>query len=135
VITPAMLRLRSAPTRVRLLQLRYAERATFAEDARVVVRHGRFDECRASSCPASPAARTCSRPRPRRPPARRRWLTGLHDIRDLAVFSDMTYEAFVKRLDPIVGQQRQAGVWEFPHPLFDVWLPDAQAARQRERDS
>jgi hypothetical protein len=135
VITRAILRLRSAPTRVRLLQLRYAELATFAEDARVIVRDGRVDAVQGLSCPASPAARTCSRPRPRRPPARRRWLTGLHDIRDLTVFSDMTSEAFVKRLDPIVGQQRQADVWEFPHPLFDVWLPDAQAAWQRERDS
>ena len=39
----------------------------------------------------------------------------------------MPYEAFVKRLDPIVDQQRQAGVWELPHPWFDAWLPDDQA--------
>jgi len=32
-----------------------------------------------------------------------------------------------RREAPVVEQQRQAGVWQLPHPWFDVWLPDGQA--------
>jgi FAD/FMN-containing dehydrogenase len=128
VITRAILRLRSAPARVRLLHLLYGDLGTFMADARAVVRDGRFDTVQGFVVPGVAGGwayqlevTTSSAV------SEGTLLTGLHDIRDLAAFSDMTYEAFVKRLDPIVEQQRQTGVWDLPHPWFDVWLPDAQA--------
>lgn len=41
--------------------------------------------------------------------------------------TDMSYAAYAQRLDPVVEQQRQAGIWQIFHPWFDVWLPDGQA--------
>jgi FAD/FMN-containing dehydrogenase len=128
VITRAIVRLRPAPARVRLLHLSYEDLGTFAADARAVVRDGRFDTVQGFVVPGAAGgwaylleATTSS------DADEETLLAGLHDIRDLAAFSDMTYEAFVKRLDPIVDQQRRAGVWELPHPWFDAWLPDDQA--------
>jgi FAD/FMN-containing dehydrogenase len=128
VIMRAIVRLRPAPARVRLLHLSYEDLRAFAADARAVVRDGRFDTVQGFVVPGAAGdwaylleATTSS------DAGEETLLAGLHDIRALAAFSDMTYEAFVKRLDPIVDQQRRAGVWELPHPWFDAWLPDDQA--------
>src|SRR5918997_6172129 len=128
VITRAIVRLRPAPAHVRLLHLSYGDLGTFAADARAVVRDGRFDTVQGFVVPGAAGgwaylleATTSSGA------DEETLLTGLHDIRDLATVGHMTYEAFVKRLDPIVDQQRQSGVWALPHPWFDAWLPDEQA--------
>ncbi len=54
VITRAVVRLRPAPARVRLFDLLYVDLATFAVDARAVVRDGRFDTVQGLAVP-SPA--------------------------------------------------------------------------------
>jgi cytokinin dehydrogenase len=128
VMTRAIVGLRPAPARVRLFDLRYEDLATFAADARAAVRDGRFDTVQGFVVPGVAGGWTYLLEATTSSAAgEQTLLAGLHDIRDLAVVGDMTYEAFVTRLDPIVDQQRQAGVWELPHPWFDAWVPDAQA--------
>jgi FAD/FMN-containing dehydrogenase len=128
VITRAVVRLRPAPPRVRLFNLLYVELATFAADARKVVRDGRFDTVQGFVVPSVAGGwayllqATTSSSR-----SDAALLAGLHDERDEVTVTNISYAAFVKRLDPIVEQQHQAGVWQLPHPWFDGWLPDSRA--------
>jgi len=128
VITRAVLRVRPAPAAVRLFDLLYVDLGTFAADARGVVRDGRFDTVQGLVVP-SPAGgwayllqATSSSSR-----SDGELLAGLRDVRSQATISAMTFEAYAKRLDPIVEAQRRSGDWERPHPWFDAWLPDRHA--------
>ena len=104
VITRAIVRLRPAPARVRLLHLSYGDLGTFAADARAVVRDGRFDTVQGFVVPGAAGgwaylleATTSSGA------DEETLLAGLHDIRDLATVGHMTYEAFVKRAEAFAG--------------------------------
>jgi len=128
VITRAVLRLRPAPTRVRLFDLLYVDLATFAADARAVVRDGRFDTLQGIVVP-SPAGgwaylleATSSSVR-----GGDELLAGLRDVRDQATITDMPFAAYATRLDQTVAAQKQSGDWQRPHPWFGVWLPDRHA--------
>jgi FAD/FMN-containing dehydrogenase len=128
VITRAVVRLIPAPASVRLFDLLYTDLATFAADARAVVRDGRFDTVQGLVVP-SPAGgwayvleTTSSSSRPDE-----ELLSGLRDVRGEATITDMTLEAYAKRLDPIVAAQKATGDWQRPHPWFDAWLPDRHA--------
>ena len=128
VIVRAVLNLIPAPATVRFFDLLYVDLATFAADARTVVRDGRFDTLQGLVVP-SPAggwaylleATSCSG---RGDDA---LLAGLRDIRSEATISDMQFAAYAKRLDPIVAAQKASGDWARPHPWFDAWLPDRHA--------
>ena len=128
VITRAVLRLVAAPRAVRLFDLLYLDLGTFAADARAVVSDGRFDTVQGLVVP-SPAGgwaylleATSSSGR-----GDAELLADLHDVRGEATITDMTFEAYAKRLDPIVAAQKESGAWQRPHPWFDAWLPDRQA--------
>jgi cytokinin dehydrogenase len=128
VITRAAVRLRPAPARVRLFDLLYVDLATFAADARAIVRDGRFDTVQGLVVP-SPAGgwaylleATSSSGR-----GDDELLTGLHDVRGAATITEMPFAAYATRLDQTVAAQKQSGDWQRPHPWFDVWLPDSHA--------
>jgi FAD/FMN-containing dehydrogenase len=128
VMTRAVLRVKPAPVGVRLFDLLYVDLGSFAADARAVVRDGRFDTVQGLVVP-SPAGGWAYLLEATSSSARGddELLAGLRDVRGQATISAMTYEAYVKRLDPIVDRQRQSGDWERPHPWFDGWIPDRQA--------
>jgi cytokinin dehydrogenase len=128
VITRAILRLVAAPSAVRLFDLLYLDLATFAADARTVVVDGRFDTVQGLVVP-SPAGgwaylleATSSSSR-----GDDELLAGLRDVRGEATITPMSFEAYAKRLDPIVAAQQASGDWQRPHPWFDAWLPDSHA--------
>ena len=128
VITRAVVKLVPAPSAVRLYDLLYVDLATFAADARTVVRDGRFDTVQGLVVP-SPAGgwaylleATSSSGR-----SDDELLAGLRDVRGEATISDMPFAAYATRLDPIVEAQKASGDWARPHPWFDAWLPDRHA--------
>ena len=128
VITRAVLRLAPAPSAVRLFDLLYVDLATFAADARTVVRDGRFDTMQGLVVPAPAGGwvylleATSSSSR-----SDADLLAGLRDIRSEATIAAMPFAAYTKRLDPIVAAQVASGDWQRPHPWFDAWLPDRHA--------
>ena len=128
VITRAVLRLVPAPTAVRLFDLLYLDLATFAADARAVVRDGRFDTVQGLVVP-SPAGAWAYLLEATSSAARGddELLAGLRDVRGEASIADMSFEAYAMRLDPIVAAQQASGDWQRPHPWFDGWLPDRHA--------
>ena len=128
VITRAVVKLVPAPSVVRLFDLLYVDLATFAADARTVVRDGRFDTVQGLVVP-SPAGgwaylleATSSSGR-----GDDELLAGLRDVRSEATISDMPYAAYATRLDPLVEALQASGDWARPHPWFDAWLPDRHA--------
>ncbi len=116
------------PTAVRLFDLLYLDLATFAADARAVVRDGRFDTVQGLVVP-SPAGAWAYLLEATSSAARGddELLAGLRDVRGEASIADMSFEAYAMRLDPIVAAQQASGDWQRPHPWFDGWLPDRHA--------
>jgi len=128
VITRAVVRMAPVPASVRLFDLLYVDLATFAADARSVVREGRFDTVQGLVVP-SPAGGWAFLLEATSSSAHGDdvLLAGLRDVRTEAAISEVTFEAYAKRLDPIVELQRRSGDWARPHPWFDVWLHDRHA--------
>ena len=128
MITRAVRKLIPAPATVRFFDLLYLDLATFAADARTVVRDGRFDTVQGLVVP-SPAGGwayllevTSSSGR-----GDDELLAGLRDVRGEATIRDLPFAAFATRLDPIVEAQKASGDWARPHPWFGVWLSDRHA--------
>jgi FAD/FMN-containing dehydrogenase len=125
VITRAVIRVLPAPAAVRLFDLLYIDLATFAADARMVVRDGRFDTVQGLVVPSPVGGwaylleATSSSTR-----SDAELLAGLRDVRSEAAIGTMPFATYASRLDPIVAAQRRSGDWARPHPWFDVWLPD-----------
>ncbi len=45
-----------------------------------------------------------------------------------STIQDQGYEQWLRRLEPIIAFLKQIGVWEFPHPWLDLFLPASQTA-------
>lgn len=54
-------------------------------------------------------------------PAGQNWLPGGHFV------SDLPYLSYIDRLGPAEEQLRALGLWQLPHPMLDLILPDSQA--------
>ena len=119
---------RGGPVSGPALRPLYLDLATFAADARAVVRDGRFDTVQGLVVP-SPAGGWAYLLEATSASSRSddELLAGLRDVRGEATIAAMTFEAYAKRLDPIVAAQKASGDWQRPHPWFDAWLPDRHA--------
>lgn len=128
IIARAVVGLQPAAAAVRLFDLLYVDLATFAADARMVVRDGRFATVQGLVVPSAAGGwaylleATSSSAQ-----SNDELLGGLRDVRGEAAISELSYAAYAKRLDPNVEQQRCTGEWELPHPWLNVWLPDRHA--------
>lgn len=131
VVTRATVALRRAPAMARLYQLFYDDLQTSARDARAVVRDGRFDTVQGQVLPGSAGWRFMLESTafftPPGAPDDARLLAGLHDSRSEAAIADMSYFDYANRLGPVVEFLKLIGIWGFPHPWFDVWVPDSAA--------
>jgi len=131
VITRATVALRPAPTMTRLFHLFYDDLSTYARDARTVVRDGRFDTVQGLVVPGPGGWRfvleTTAFFTPPGAPDDGRLRAGLHDARSEATTVDMSYFDYADRLGPVVALLKQLGIWSFPHPWYDVWVPDGAA--------
>ena len=66
------------------------------------------------------------------------WYTSPNTPDDAALTSDLSftssaiqdqgYEQWLRRLEPLIAFLMQIGVWEFPHPWLDLFLPASQTA-------
>jgi FAD/FMN-containing dehydrogenase len=127
IILRARLRLVPAGPVARVYDLTYASLEAFTADAAALALDDRFDHVQGQAEPLPQggwtwhlAAATFGAPAD---DAAR--LAGLRDDRDAARVDDVPYDAFLARLDPVVEFQVRAGVWGFPHPWFDVFVPGA----------
>jgi len=130
IILRARLRLVPARPVARVYDLSYPSLEAFTADAAVLALDGRFDHVQGQADPGPQGGWTwhlaaASYHTPPETPDDDVLLTGLHDTRAAARVEDVPYAAFLARLDPIVEFQVRAGVWGFPHPWFDLFVPAA----------
>lgn len=130
LIVRARLRLIPAPTHARVFQLFYSDLDQYVADQNVVVMDGRFSYLEGQVVPAPSggwmfmleAARYYTPPQE---PDTLALLDGLSPDAGMMI-QEVSYFDWQNRLAPVVTALRQSGVWFFPHPWFNVFLPGSE---------
>lgn len=131
VIVRATVRLVPAQRQVRVFNLYYDDIATFTDDQVKLVNSKRFDYLEGQVV-AKPGGgwrfmlEAASYFSPPDLPNNDKLLKQLRDNRAEAVVSDVAYFDFLNRLAPTIAFLKQIGVWGFPHPWMDEFVPGSQ---------
>jgi hypothetical protein len=128
IIVQATIRLIPAATHARVFVLDYDDVATLTRDQRLLINDERFDYVEgqlvandndgwrylleAASFYSSPAV-----------PNNNVLLTGLNYIRGTEQIEDKSYFDFLNRLAPVVATLKSIGVWSYPHPWLNLFVP------------
>lgn len=125
LIVRARLRLIPAPARAFTMQLTYEDLAAFMADQRVLVEEHRFDEVAGQALLTPQGWRFVlegvlfdEAPDEAR-------LEGLDHVSEALTETD--YRTWAHRLDGLVQQQIDLGLWALPHPWIDLFVPDEAA--------
>lgn len=132
IIVGARLRLIPAPSKARIYNLVYKNLATFAEDQQLAIEDKRFDSVEGSILPDDrggwlyilEAAKYFN---PGNEPDDDRLLTGLSFLLGKERIEDKNYFDFINRLEPVVNNLKEDGLWDIPHPWIDLFLPADRA--------
>jgi FAD/FMN-containing dehydrogenase len=130
LIVQAHIRLIPAPTQARVFQLFYTDLDQYVADQNVVAMDERFSYLEGQVVPAPgsgwmfmlEAARYYTPPQE---PDNTALLDGLSPNAGTTI-QEFLYVDWQNRLAPVVTALRQSGVWFFPHPWFNVFLPGSQ---------
>ncbi len=129
IIVRARIKLVPAKPLVRLYSLTYNDRASIIEDATTVALDERFDHVEGQFDPDATGRYTSATLlaaaffNPGAPPRDADLLSGLTPT--ATAIQDMPYEAFLKRIDPIIDMMKAVGAFALPHPWFDAFLPES----------
>jgi FAD/FMN-containing dehydrogenase len=128
----ARVRLIAAPPNVRLYQAFYSGLPAFLSDLEKLIDDGRFDTVQGFAVPDGAGSwlfqlETTKYFSPGNEPDDASLLSGLNFNPGTQSTQDMTYFDYVNRLAPLVAFLRQIGVWEFPHPWVNLFVPAANA--------
>jgi FAD/FMN-containing dehydrogenase len=132
ILVRATIRLVSAPTNARGYQLYYSDLGSYLADQRRLLADGRFSslEGQAIARPdgtgwdffVDAAAYYAAL----HPPDDAALLAGLRFDPARTVIVEYTFLDWVDRLAPTIEFLKQIGVWGFPHPWLDLFLPDSR---------
>jgi FAD/FMN-containing dehydrogenase len=131
IVVAATLRLLPAPTNVRQYQLFYPDLGSYLADQRLLLADGRFSSLQGQAVPAAAggweffvdAAAYYTEPAE---PDDTALLAGLRFDRARAVVTEHRYLDWVDRLAPAVELLKELGLWYFPHPWLNLFLPDSR---------
>ena len=128
IIVRARLRLIAAETHARVFMLYYDDLATFTADQRTVINDERFNYVEGQVIAKDGGGwrymlEAASFYSPPAQPNNARLLGDLRYTRGSEQIDDRTYFDFANRLEATVAFLKSIGVWAFPHPWFDVWVP------------
>jgi cytokinin dehydrogenase len=134
IIVQARIRLVPAPPLTRFYELRYADFAAFMADLTTLVDDGRFDTVQGFAATTETGGylytiEATEGFAPGGEPDDAALLAGLSFVPGEESVRDMPYFDYLNRLEPLVTFLRQIGVWSFPHPWIDLFLPEAHAER------
>jgi cytokinin dehydrogenase len=127
LITQAHIRLIPAPMHARVFQLFYSDLDQYVADQNVVVMDERFSYLEGQVVPAPRGGwmfmlEAASYYTPPQRPDNQALLHGLGPDAGTMI-EEFTYFDWQNRLAPVVAALRRSGVWFFPHPWFNVFLP------------
>jgi FAD/FMN-containing dehydrogenase len=127
LITRAHIRLIPAPTQARVLQLFYTDLEQYVADQNMVVMDERFSYLEGQVVPVPSGGwrfilEAASYYTPPQEPDNTALLDGLRPDAGTLI-QELTYFDWQNRLAPVVAALRQNGVWFFPHPWCNVFLP------------
>jgi FAD/FMN-containing dehydrogenase len=131
VVVRATVRLIQAPTEVRSYQLYYPDLATYLADQRLLLADGRFSSLEGQAQPAASGGweffvDAASYYRPPASPDDAALLAGLHFDPTRTVITEYSYLDWVNRLAPTVELLKELGIWYFPHPWINLFVPSSR---------
>jgi FAD/FMN-containing dehydrogenase len=134
LIVRARVRLIAAPAQVTIFNLFYDDIEVYVRDQLLLLRQGRFEHLQGQV--VANAAGTGWRFMieagafftPPQSPDTAALLAGLNDVRADMTSLTESYSDYVFRLDPTIAFLIAIGVWGFPHPWIDLFVPASSAA-------
>lgn len=132
LIVRARVRLIPAPPNARLYHAFYSSLPAFLSDLERLIDDGRFDTVQGFAVPDGAGnwlyqLETTKYFSPGHEPDDASLLSGLAFNPGTQSAQDMTYFDYLNRLAPLVDFLRQIGVWAFPHPWVNLFVPAANA--------
>lgn len=132
LVVRARVRLIAAPPSVRLYHALYGNLAAFLSDLESVIDDGRFDTVQGFALPDGAGGWLYQLEAgkyfaPGQEPDDNALLAGLAFTPGTQTAQDMSYFDYLNRLAPLVAFLRQIGVWAFPHPWVNLFVPAANA--------
>ncbi len=132
LVVRARVRLIPAPPNARLYEAFYSSLPSFLNDLETLIGDGRFDTVQGFAVPDGAAGwlyqlETTKYFSPGNEPNDAALLNGLAFNPGTQSTQDMTYFDYLNRLAPLVAFLRQIGVWDFPHPWVNLFVPAANA--------
>lgn len=127
IIVRARVRLVDVPASARTYTALYDDLHRFMEDQRRLIEDGRFDYVEGFAVPSNGSwawqLEAVKYFAPGAEPEDARLLAGLGFQPGTLQVRDSSYFDFVNRLAPLVELLKQLGVWSFPHPWLDMFVP------------
>lgn len=132
LIVRARVRLIPAPPNARLYHAFYSSLPAFLSDLEKLIDDRRFDTVQGFAVPDGAGGwlfqlETTKYFSPGNEPDDASLLSGLSFNPGTQSTQDMTYFDYLNRLAPLVAFLRQIGVWAFPHPWINLFVPAANA--------
>ena len=132
LIVRARVRLIAAPPNARLYHAFYSSLTNFLADLEKLIDDGRFDTVQGFAVPDGAGSwlfqlETTKYFSPGDEPDDASLLSGLSFNPGTQSAQDMTYFDYLNRLAPLIAFLRQIGVWDFPHPWVNLFVPAANA--------
>ena len=132
LIVRARVRLIAAPPNARLYHALYSSLPSFLSDLERLIDDGRFDTVQGSAVPDGVGGwlfqlESTKYFSPGNEPDDAALLSGLSFNPGTQSVQDMTFFDYLNRLAPLVAFLRQIGVWDFPHPWVNLFVPAANA--------
>lgn len=134
IIVRARVRLVAVPPRVRVYTAQYSDLAAFLADQTRLIDEGRFDYLEGSASPAGNGQWTFQLEAakyyaPGSEPDDSWLLSGLSFLPGTVQTVDESYFDFANRLAPLVALLQQLGLWGYPHPWINLFVPECDAVR------
>ncbi|MEH2291860.1 FAD-binding protein [Nostoc sp.] len=130
IIVQATIKLIPATTNARVFQLYYDNLATFTHDQRLIINDERFNYVEGQLVSNNAGGwryllEAASFYSPPSIPNNSLLITGLNYTRGTEQIEDKTYFDFLNRLAPTVAFLKSIGVWSYPHPWLDLFVPSS----------
>ncbi|GAB1538327.1 hypothetical protein NUACC21_09860 [Scytonema sp. NUACC21] len=130
IIVQATIKLIPAATNARVFELYYDDLATFIQDQRLLIDDERFDYVEGQLIAKDTGGwrymlEVASFYSPPNIPNNKFLLAKLNYNQGTEKIEDKIYFDFLNRLEPVVASLKSLGVWSFPHPWVDLFVPES----------